>query len=545
MKILKKLIAMLVLLFAAAPVWAYDFSAIAPSGQTLYFKIENGAAVVVYPANVTTPVTGWDGYQKPTGDLTIPATVSNGTTTYNVVAIGTHAFYNCTGLTSLIVSEGVTKIRTNAFNECAGLTSIVVPSTVDSIGGSFKRCTSLEQFTIGCDEPPLINATAFTGIDLSACTLNVPCQSVANYSAVEPWSQFGTITDVGCAVTLTLGVNVAGRGSVVGAGSYDVGTAVVAYASPATGFFFGCWNDGDTVNPRVVVMHADSQLTAFFFPKLHDTVNTVTIQHDTVTVALPQHDTVYVTYTVHDTVREAYQVTDTVYVINTVHDTVRVAYPVHDTVVVVNTIHDTVTILAPQHDTIFVSYPIHDTVLMPYAVHDTVYVPFMQYDTVVVTLTDTVEVHDTVMPTFYRLQVVSGDATRGLAAGSCIVPAGTEIEMAAIPIEGYRFAGWLDGPQDNPRRVQVTADQGYTALFVEAPQSSVTSASEAWTMNVDGRALTISCPLAARIRIVDMQGRIVHQMIASGDRTTFVMSQTGVFLVQVGDAPARRFVVAE
>lgn len=544
MKILKKTVTILVLLFTTVPVWAYDFSAIAPSGQTLYFKIENGAAVVVYPGNAT-PVEGWEGYQKPTGDLTIPSTISNGATTYNVVAVGSHAFYNCVGLTSLVISEGVSKIRINAFNECAGLTSIVVPSTVDSIGGSFKRCTSLEQFTIGRDEPPLINAVAFTGVDLSACTLNVPCQSVANYSAVEPWNQFGTITDAGCAVTLTLGVNVAGRGSVAGSGTFEAGSAVVAYATPATGFFFGCWNDGDTTNPRVVVMQSDRQLTAFFFPMLHDTVNSVTIQHDTVTVTLPQHDTVYVTHTVHDTVQVPSLVRDTVYVINTVHDTIRVAYPVHDTVAVVNTVHDTVTILAPQHDTVLISYPIHDTVLLPYAVHDTVYVPFVHYDTITVVQTDTVEVHDTVMPTFCRLQVVSGDASRGLAAGSCVVPAGTEIEMAAIPLEGYRFAGWLDGPQDNPRRVQVNTDQGYTALFVESPQSSVVSAAEAWTLDVSGRAITIACPANARIRIIDMQGRIVYQAYASSDRTTLVMSQAGAFLVQVGDAPARRFVVTE
>ena len=96
---------------------AYSFSAVAPTGQTLYYNITSSGASpkvsVTYPGS--SPYSShWLGYTKPTGNLTIPSTVTNGGTTYSVDSIGWYAFYGCSGLTSLTIPNSVTSIEDRA-----------------------------------------------------------------------------------------------------------------------------------------------------------------------------------------------------------------------------------------------------------------------------------------------------------------------------------------------------------------------------------------------------------------------------------------------
>ena len=61
-----------------------------------------------------------------------------------VKSIGSYAFYNCTGLTSIEIPNSITSIGSSAFQYCSGLTSISIPNSVTSIGSSaFYGCTGL------------------------------------------------------------------------------------------------------------------------------------------------------------------------------------------------------------------------------------------------------------------------------------------------------------------------------------------------------------------------------------------------------------------
>lgn len=65
-----------------------------------------------------------------------------------VIAEG--VFRDCTNLTSVTISNGVTGIAENAFSGCTNLTSVVIPNSVTSIGSSaFKGCGGLTSITIG------------------------------------------------------------------------------------------------------------------------------------------------------------------------------------------------------------------------------------------------------------------------------------------------------------------------------------------------------------------------------------------------------------
>ena len=60
---------------------------------------------------------------------------------YSVTSIGSYAFDNCSGLTSVTIPNSVTSIGSYAFYDCYSLTSITIPNSVTSIGiSAFSGC---------------------------------------------------------------------------------------------------------------------------------------------------------------------------------------------------------------------------------------------------------------------------------------------------------------------------------------------------------------------------------------------------------------------
>ena len=83
------------------------------------------------------------------GSVIIPETVTYNGTTYSVTSIGVVAFYNCSSLTSVTISNSVTRIGESAFEGCSSLTSVTIGESVTSIGDdAFYNCSSLTSITI-------------------------------------------------------------------------------------------------------------------------------------------------------------------------------------------------------------------------------------------------------------------------------------------------------------------------------------------------------------------------------------------------------------
>ena len=66
-----------------------------------------------------------------------------------VTAIDDEAFYNCVGITSLTVPEGVKTVGKKAFYNCSSMTDISLPASVKSIGElSFEGCSKLQNINV-------------------------------------------------------------------------------------------------------------------------------------------------------------------------------------------------------------------------------------------------------------------------------------------------------------------------------------------------------------------------------------------------------------
>ena len=110
------------LILASSSALAYSFSAVAPSGQTLFYKIIDDNAMVTYPTMSTS--NPWSGYTMPTGSLTIPSSVTHNGRTYSVTSIREYTFSGCSGLTSITIPHSVSSIGNYAFYGCINVDTL-------------------------------------------------------------------------------------------------------------------------------------------------------------------------------------------------------------------------------------------------------------------------------------------------------------------------------------------------------------------------------------------------------------------------------------
>ena len=180
--------------------------------------------------NTTVTVAGYPSGSKPTGDLTIPKSVTFRGCPYPVTSIGDGAFRGCWGLTSVTIPNSVTSIGGSAFYGCSGLTSVTIPNSVTSIGyWAFCDCSGLTSVIIpnsvteigdeafrGCSgltridaypnpEKVSTGARAFDGVPKDG-TLHMLPKYLSAYRTASQWKDFtnikGDLTEIGASTSM-------------------------------------------------------------------------------------------------------------------------------------------------------------------------------------------------------------------------------------------------------------------------------------------------------------------------------------------------------
>ncbi len=213
------------------------------------------------------------------------------------------------------------------------------------------------------------------------------------------------------------------QGTVAGGGTFDEGTEIQISATATAGYRFVRWNDGNTDNPRAIIVAEDKTYIASF-------------------EALPQQYTI--------TVMSASDVQGTVAGGGTFDEGTEIQ------------------ISATANDGFrFAAWNDGNT---------------DNPRTIIVTENKTYIASFEALPQQYTITVMSASDVQGTVAGGGSFDEGTEIQISATANAGYRFAAWNDGNTDNPRTIIVTENKTYIASFEALPQQytiTVMSASEA------------------------------------------------------------------
>ena len=101
----------------------------------------------------------------------------------SVISIGTSAFSGCSGLTGINIPSSLAVIGESAFRNCSSLETINIPSSVTSIGKyAFRDCSNLTSINIPSSVTS-ISAVTFYGCSSLAC-INIPSSvtSIGEYA---------------------------------------------------------------------------------------------------------------------------------------------------------------------------------------------------------------------------------------------------------------------------------------------------------------------------------------------------------------------------
>ncbi len=368
---------------------------------------------------------------------------------------------------------------------------------------------------------------------------------------------------------LTLVVGNAGMGTVSGAGMYQIGDTANITAIPAEHHHFIGWSNGSAEAATTVVVDSDTILTAYFAIDTH----TVLVSCDTAmgTVVGAGQYAYGTEATLVATAADGYRFTgwsngDTVASISftVVSDTAVEAY-FEAIVVPGDTVYYTVSVFSSDTMMGTVSTAggvfAEGTSLTVTATPNEGYV-FVAWMSDTATLATTATYTFTVdaditltalfaqgqpVPTAYVVSVEVNDPAMGYVEGSGTYNEGSMCTLTAHAYEGYRFVGWMNGDQmastDSIYSFTVNANITLTAVF-ERDNDGIDNvdANSATVYSTDGK-IVVRGAADGDVLVYDVNGRLVCSELRVADGCEFRMAAAGVYLVKVGNAPAKRVIV--
>lgn len=277
-------------------------------------------------------------------------------------------------------------------------------------------------------------------------------------------AQFGADS---CTVTVTAQDPTQGIAS--GGGTFFYGTQITIIATPLPHNSFQQWSDGNTQNPRTIIVGSDTTFTAIFF---HEQQYTVTVVSDN-----PEHGTASGGGTYYA--------------------------------------GETTTIMAtPLSGHLFSHWSDGNTEPLR---------------TVVVTGNVTYTAYFSAVT--YTVNVFSNDDNLGTVSGGGSYEGGATATVTATPAAGCRFVRWSNGVETNPYTFTVYGDVNLIATF-ERNTGIAEAESGKWKVLSVGRTVTITGAEGQSVAIYDALGRKVAQSTSHLSPLTFHLPAAGVYMIR-------------
>lgn len=406
----------------------------------------------------------------------------------NVQSIPDCFIGTCPNLTTVNFPNGISRIGVSNFHNCGLTGTLTLPSSITEIGyGSFTLCSGLSGIQCNASTPPTVPPMYGTSYIFTNCwniPLYVPCSSVSAYQNAPGWSNFTNISGIGgCSYTVTLSVNNSAMGSVSGGGTYTQGATATISATPNNGYHFDHWSDGNAQNPRTITVTQDVSLTAYF---VQDEVQTYTITLYTNNASMGSV-TGGGTYEQGNTVQIS-AIPNNGYHFDHWSDG--------------NTQN-------PRNITVN-----SNITLTAYFVQNTHY---------------------------YTVTLSSNDYTMGTVTGGGQYEQGTTATCAAVPYNGYHFVRWSDNNTQNPRSIIVNNNISLTAYF--AANTGIEDIDNfGIIVYAKDNQIHIDEAIGEKISVYSIDGRTIASLPRAIEHVTIPVV-AGIYIVKIGDRPARKVVV--
>ena len=287
--------------------------------------------------------------------------------------------------------------------------------------------------------------------------------------------------------TITLTSSHPGWGNVSGGGTFPIHDTIQIEATAYMGFEFYEWSDGNTENPRTIIVDHDMELQGMFRVQ-QCLIKTVVTPEGTGTIegggtydygttiqlmARANPGCYFITWTDGNisNPRSVFVEGNATYTAefgrNEYHITTAANPEEGGTVTGAGTYYynDTATLVAtPNTDYMFLCWSdgVASNPRRAKVTGDANYTALF---------------HMTGTPN-YTVTVSPNDSNLGTVTGSGLYPEGSVIQITAIPFSGCRFIGWNDGNLDNPRDVEVTGNLAFIANFEACPIYTINVESE-------------------------------------------------------------------
>lgn len=312
----------------------------------------------------------------------------------------------------------------------------------------------------------------------------------------------------------------------------------VVTATPNYGYHFVQWNDGNTENPRTVILTGDTMLTAHF--AVNNYYVTLGVNDESLGSVegedwYPYLSTVTITATAAEHshfLQWSDGNTTNPRMLTVTSDTSLTAYFDLDQQfqITVNA-NDTTRGSVEGGGTFFLG----ETATISATANEHYY--FAQWsdgitsNPRVITVTGDMTYTAVFEPVMYTLTVAANDYSMGQVTGGGSYAYGTEVTIEARAFGGYHFNGWDDGVQEEQRTVTVTSDASYLAIF--EPNVGIEMVGSFPQVYVSGKEIVVSGAAGHTITVYDVVGRRIGAIERAADRQTFKVPVAGVYIVRI------------